>query len=163
MCKYPAYAWNTIETYDPAYISIRMAMSLCLYQTHSVSLYIYREREIYIIYLHTHTHTHTWGFPGGVSGKEPAYQCRRLKRCRFKKKKKKEMQVWSLDREDPLEKGMATHSGVLAWRIPWTEEPGGLQSMGSQRVRHDWRDLVCTHACIYIHIYIIIIYETCMS
>ena len=36
--------------------------------------------------------------------------------------------------EDPLEKGMATHSGILAWRIPWTEEPGGLQSMGSQRV-----------------------------
>ena len=39
--------------------------------------------------------------------------------------------------EDPLEKGMATHSSILAWRIPWTEEPGGLQSMGSQRVRHD--------------------------
>ena len=45
--------------------------------------------------------------------------------------------VPSLDGEDPLEKGMATHSGILAWRIPWTEEPGGLQSMGSQRVRHD--------------------------
>ena len=39
--------------------------------------------------------------------------------------------------EDPLEKGMATHSSILAWRIPWTEEPGGLQSMGSQRVGHD--------------------------
>ena len=39
--------------------------------------------------------------------------------------------------EDPLEKGMATHSSILAWRIPWTEEPGGLQSMGSLRVRHD--------------------------
>ena len=39
--------------------------------------------------------------------------------------------------EDPLEEGMATHSGILAWRIPWTEEPGGLQSMGSQGVRHD--------------------------
>ena len=39
--------------------------------------------------------------------------------------------------EDLLEEGMATHSSVLAWRIPWTEEPGGLQSMGSQRVRHD--------------------------
>ena len=43
----------------------------------------------------------------------------------------------SLSREDPLEKGMATHSSFLAWRIPWTEEPGGLQSMGSQRVGHD--------------------------
>ena len=39
--------------------------------------------------------------------------------------------------EDPLEEGMATHSSVLAWRIPWTEEPGGLQSIASQRVRHD--------------------------
>ena len=39
--------------------------------------------------------------------------------------------------EDPLEKGMATHCSILAWRVPWTEEPGGLQSMGSQRVGHD--------------------------
>ena len=39
--------------------------------------------------------------------------------------------------EDPLEKGMATHASILAWRIPWAEEPGGLQSMGSQRVRQD--------------------------
>ena len=46
-------------------------------------------------------------------------------------------QVQSLGWEDPLEKGMATHSSILAWRIPWTEEPGGLQSMGSQRVRYD--------------------------
>ena len=48
-----------------------------------------------------------------------------------------ETQVQSLTWKDPLEKGMATHSSVLAWRIPWTEEPGGLQSMGSQRVGHD--------------------------
>ena len=46
-------------------------------------------------------------------------------------------QVRSLGQEDPLEKGMATHSSILAWRIPWTEEPARLQSMGSQRVRHD--------------------------
>ena len=45
--------------------------------------------------------------------------------------------VRSLGWEDPLEKGMATHSSNLAWRIPWTEETGGLQSMGSQRVRND--------------------------
>ena len=44
--------------------------------------------------------------------------------------------VQSLGQEDPLEEGMATHSSILAWRIPWTEEPGGLQSMGPQRVRH---------------------------
>ena len=48
-----------------------------------------------------------------------------------------ETQVQSLGREDPLEKGRATHSSVLAWRIPRTEEPGGLQAMGLQRVRHD--------------------------
>ena len=48
-----------------------------------------------------------------------------------------EMQVRSLGQEDPLKEGMATHSSILAWRIPWTEEPGGLQSMGSHRVRHD--------------------------
>ena len=45
--------------------------------------------------------------------------------------------IQSLGWEDPLEEGMATHSSILAWRIPWTEEPGGLQSTGSQGVRHD--------------------------
>ena len=49
-----------------------------------------------------------------------------------------ETQVRSLAWKDPLEKGMATHSSILAWRIPWTEEPGGLQSMGSRRVGHNW-------------------------
>ena len=49
-----------------------------------------------------------------------------------------ETQVWSLGLEDPLEKGIATHSNILAWKIPWTEEPGGLQSMGLKRVKHDW-------------------------
>ena len=49
-----------------------------------------------------------------------------------------ETQVWSLDRDDPLEKEVATHSSTLAWKIPWTEEPGRLQSMGSQRVGHNW-------------------------
>ena len=46
-------------------------------------------------------------------------------------------QIRSLGQEDPLEKEMATHSSFLAWKIPWAEEPGGLQSMGSQRVRHN--------------------------
>ena len=63
------------------------------------------------------------GFPGGSVAKNlPAMQ---------------ETQVQSLGREDPLEKGMATYSSILAWRILWTEEPGRLQSMGSQTVRHD--------------------------
>ena len=47
------------------------------------------------------------------------------------------MKVQSLDKEDPLEEEMATHSGILAWRTPWTEEPGGLRFMGSQRFGHD--------------------------
>ena len=49
----------------------------------------------------------------------------------------RETRVQSLGWEDPLEKEMATHSCILAWKIPWTEEPGGLQKMGLQRVRHD--------------------------
>ena len=62
------------------------------------------------------------GFPGGAVVKNlPATQ---------------ETWVQSLDGEDPLEEEMATHSNILAWKIAWTEEPGGLHSMGSQRVRH---------------------------
>ena len=61
-----------------------------------------------------------------------------------------ETRVRSLGREDPLEKEMATHSSILAWRIlllPWREEPGGLQSMGSQRVKHDWATSL-THSMV---------------
>ena len=67
------------------------------------------------------------GFPhGGASGKEPACQCRRC-----------ETQVQSLGGEDLLEEGTATHSSILAWRIPWTEEPVRLQSIGLHKVRHN--------------------------
>ena len=55
-----------------------------------------------------------------------------------------ETRVQSLGWEDPLEKEMATHSSTLAWKIPWTEEPGRSQSMGSQRVGHDWATLLLT-------------------
>ena len=58
----------------------------------------------------------------------------------------KETQVGSLGQEDPREEGVATHSSILAWRIPWTEEPGGLQSMESQTVRHDYSNLVHAHS-----------------
>ena len=67
----------------------------------------------------------SWGFPGGAGGKELACGCRRYNR------------LGSLGGEDPLEKCMATHSRILVWRIPWTEEPTGFQSIGSQRVGHD--------------------------
>ena len=68
------------------------------------------------------------GFPGGARGKEPAWQGRRCKSHWF----------------DPLEEEKATHSSSRAWRIPWTEEPGGLQFIGVQRVRHDWSNLGLT-------------------
>ena len=50
-----------------------------------------------------------------------------------------------LSQEEPVEEGMTTHSSILAWRIPWTETPGSLQPIGSQRVRHNWSDLAHTH------------------
>ena len=64
------------------------------------------------------------GFPGGSEVKASA--------CNVGD------QVWSLGWEDPLEKEIETHSSILAWEIPWMEEPGGLQSTGLQRVGHDW-------------------------
>ena len=59
----------------------------------------------------------------------------------------REIWVQSLGWDDPLEEGITTHSSILAWRIPWTEEPGGLQSMGSQRVGHDW---VTRHITVHV-------------
>ena len=61
--------------------------------------------------------------------------------------------LWSLGKEDLLEEEMATHSRVLAWTNPWTEEPGGLQFMKSQRVGHDWAtEHTCTHYAFYLEI-----------
>ena len=62
--------------------------------------------------------------------------------------KTQEMQVQSLGQKDPLDKEMATHSSIVVWKIPWTEEPGGLQSTGTQRVGHD---RVCAHARARTH------------
>ena len=68
------------------------------------------------------------GLPGGSVVKNlPGMQTRETQ----------EAQVQTLSQEDPVEEGTTTHSSILAWRIPWTEEPGGLQFMGSQGVRHD--------------------------
>ena len=72
------------------------------------------------------------GFPGGSAVKNlPAMQ------------EPQEMQFQSLGQEDPLEEDTATHSSILAWGIPWTEEPGWLQPIASQRVRHNWSYLEC--------------------
>ena len=70
-----------------------------------------------------------WGFPGGASGKESACQCRRPKGCVFN--------PW-VRKIHSLEEKMATHPSILAWKTPWTEEPGRLQLVGSQRVWHSW-------------------------
>ena len=75
-----------------------------------------------------------WGFPVAQMVKNlPAMQ---------------EIWVQSLGQLDPLEKGMATHSSILAWRIPWTEEPGGLQFTGSLRVGHNWATNNTTHPAL---------------
>ena len=65
----------------------------------------------------------------------------------------REAWVRSLGREDPLEKEIATHSSILAWRIPWTEEPGRLQSTGSQRVGHDWATSLSLSLSSYARLY----------
>ena len=76
-----------------------------------------------------------WGFPGASEVRNlPAVQ------------EPQKTRVWSLGREDPLEEGMATHSSILAWRIPWMEEPSRLQFMGLQRVRR-WPKRLGTRAC----------------
>ena len=77
-------------------------------------------------------------FPGGSDGKESV--CNAGAR------------VLSLGQEDPLEKGMATHSSIIAWRIPWTEEPGGLQSRASHGVRHAWvANTFILHTLLFYH------------
>ena len=69
----------------------------------------------------------------------------------------RETQVRFLGQEDPLEKEMAIHSSILVWKIPWTEEPDRLQSMGSQRVGHDWAtslnlsNILCLHFGLLLH------------
>ena len=118
-------------------------------------------------YLNKYFGAHTvglWGFLGGSAGKESAcnagqpgliprsgrspgdgmgYPLQYSWASLVAQKVKNLPAIWetwvrNLSWEDPLEEGMATHSSILAWSIPWTEEPGGLESIGLQRVRHDW-------------------------
>ena len=72
-------------------------------------------------------------------------------------------QARSLGQEDPLEEGMATHSSTLAWRIPWTEEPGGLQSMGSQRVGHSQATKHVPPNKLIIGLYILSVFQFVQS
>ena len=78
-----------------------------------------------------HTLWNMTGFPSSSAVKNPPAM--------------QETQIWPLGWKDSWEEGMETHSGILAWRISWTKEPGGLQSLRSQRNRHNWSDLARTH------------------
>ena len=91
------------------------------------------------------------GFPGVASGKNPTANA---------ENKRHGCSLWAqvykgtsqaLGQEDPLEEAMSTHSSILAWKITWTEEPGRLQSIRLQQVRHDWNNIACTHT---VHIYV---------
>ena len=84
-----------------------------------------KEKKFKLLIMNCDSILKLWASQVILNGKESNCHCRRYKRLQFNK--------------DPLEKGMATHSNILAWRIPWTEEPGGLQSTGG--VRRDWSDL----------------------
>ena len=79
--------------------------------------------KYFLVHKFGNTQVFKWSFPGGSDGKEPAYNAGDLG----------SISGW----EDPLEKEMTAHSSIFAWRIPWTEDPGGLQSMGLQKVGHD--------------------------
>ena len=101
-------------------------MFLCFNSCQAYSSWrrIWFEPPIYVIF--ERSYAVVLGFLGGANDKELSSQCKRH-----------ETRVWSLGREDPLKKEMAVYSGILAWGIPWTEEPGVSQSMRLQRVGHD--------------------------
>ena len=84
------------------------------------------------VYTHTHTHTHIY-----ILSTTTVFRASLVAQMAKNLPAMQETQVQSLGWKDPLEKGMTTHSSILAWRIPWTEEPSGLQSMGLQRVGHN--------------------------
>ena len=134
-------AWKIPWTEEPGGLQSMELQSRLWVSNQTTNTYIYSFSDSFLIYVITEywvelpvlysrdtwrgqdIQTTTWSFSDGSDGKElPAIQ---------------ETRVRSLDWEDPLEKGVTAHPSILAWRIPWTEEPGGLQSMGSQRVGHD--------------------------
>ena len=114
--------WDCWEHYLYSLISFFFFYSLISYREHSNTNWLWRTDSRTNNELET---SDPRGFPGGAGGEEPSCRCRTHRRY------------------GPLEKGMATHSSILAWRIPWTEEPGGLQSLGLLRIGHDWSDSTC--------------------
>ena len=111
-----------------------------------------RSTELLLHYYYLHYYTYYFDLKYNISSTHassfsPGVHCLVFIKCSVNKclPAMRETQIWSLGQEDPLEKEMATHSSTLAWKIPWMKEPGRLQSMGLQRVRHDWSDLACMH------------------
>ena len=111
------YIWPLLRESDGCELGLEQ-WSFC-------NIYTYEIIMMYII---------TRAFQVVLEVKKPSCQSRR-----------NETWIQSLGQEDPLEQGMAIHSSILAWRIPRTEEPGGLRSLRPQRVRHDWRYIAHTH------------------
>ena len=104
--------------------SLKLIFEWCLEVWDSISLALTEQHLNFIVTISQH---HSMGIPGVSAVKNPSAM-----------QKTQETKLWSLGQEDPLEEEMATHSSIFAWGIPWTEEPGGLQSIESQRFRHDW-------------------------
>ena len=100
--------------------------------------------QILINIIHVFCNTHKSTYPSPYGASPVAQAVKNLPAMQ----KTQETQVQSLGQEDPLEEEMVTHSSILACNIPWTEEPGRLQSMGTQRVWHDWE-----HTCIWLSPY----------
>ena len=107
-------------------IAEQLQKPMSIYLSICVSMYVFIHT-----YTHTHTHTHIWVF-------QVTQMIKNILSL-------PENHVWSLGQEDPLENGMVTHSSILACRISWTEEPGRLQSMGSQIAGQDWVTNTHTH------------------
>ena len=115
--KFENIDWEFLYTPHPAFLSNNNSL-------YNHSMMIKTKKLMSVLLL---------GFPSGsVVKNSPAIQ---------------ETWVQSLGQEAPLDEDMATHTSILAWRTPWTEKPGGLQNMASQRVRHIWCDWAFTHAC----------------
>ena len=104
-----------------------------------------RPKSLFRFFIAYETREQIFGQP---NKKGEFYQMAQWYRIHLPVQETQETWVWSLGWEDPMEKEMTTHSSILVWRIPWTEEPGGQQSMGSQRVRHDW---VTEHTLLHVN------------
>ena len=139
--KYPGllrFKWNNLN-FNPCVMGPSLSHLIFLWTLvgketwafhHYLGLWVPASAEL-VLWV---SHIYPLCLPGSASGKEPACQCRRHKRCEF--------DPWVRKMPRRL---MSTHTSILAWRIPWTEEPDRLHSMELQRVRHDWSDLSHSH------------------